>query len=466
MNTFTLVQRALDATLDDPAKVGLGDRDIETGRIVSAVQTVVDALTPPDGGRYIVGFADISTAQTSLGERRITVSSKPLSDRSLTLVEKAVVIATFAAHEIGHTLVTRPREDRVQKHNPHTGYHAVANLADDIILEPVMVDRFPILADAFTFTGEWVLRATAKELPKTHVMSPDMTTADRFNMLLSATRYGDIAEIVWPPAAIEERDWGRAWADRLIDAPLADHDTFLALCDEAWVRLRSKPEIEEPIIVETQPGGDDEPDDEPSDEDGEDEGEGGSDDGESENEGDESDEDGESEGEGEDEGEGNESEAESEADDATDGDDTTDDADGESEDGDPDEGEAENEGPGSSNEGEGEGDVNDQPRDWDDDEDDDDATSTTPEGSDNETADSLDTPDDAEGGGGNSAADDAPLRDEDDFDRNKVEQSMHDSAERDPYDWNAQQVEQAVRTYVSTTVTAFGRHGSITTTWE
>ena len=44
MNTFTLVQRALDATLDDPSKVGLAADQIETGRIVAAVQTVVDAL--------------------------------------------------------------------------------------------------------------------------------------------------------------------------------------------------------------------------------------------------------------------------------------------------------------------------------------------------------------------------------------------------------------------------------------
>jgi hypothetical protein len=497
MNTFTLVQRALDATLDDPEKQGLNASEIETGRIVGAVQTVVDALTPPDGGRYIVSFADIATAQTSLGERRIIVSSKPLRDGSLSLVEKAVVIATFAAHEIGHTLVTRPRRDLVEQHNRHSGFHAVANLADDIILEPVMVDRFPILADAFTFTGEWVLRATAKQpLPKQHRLTADMTTADRFNLLLSATRYGDIADIVFADAAtIAERDWSRAWADRLIAAPLDDHDTFLAICDEAWDRVRStadvepEPEIEvEPVTVEV----DAEESDEDEDGDGED-GEQG-DPGESDE--DEQDGDpGESEGDDED-GDGGESDDDTdEGDDTTDGDgegesDTESDTDESSDEGD-DEGDSDGESDGEGDEDGDDatdGDANDGPLDFDEDNDgdesdgtdgsgesdgdigeDSDATGTDPadgDESDDETAAGNDVPDDANGGGGNNTADDAPLRDEDDFDKDEVDESMHDSAEKDPYDWDGQRVEQAVRTYASTTVTAFGRHGSITTTWE
>src|SRR5215471_15275814 len=164
LTTFSVVQKALDATLDDPDREGLNTQQVEYGRVMSAVQVVVDALTPPDGGRYIVGFADIQTAQTGMNARRIVVSSRPLRDQSLSMVEKAVVIATFAAHEIGHTLVTRPRGTLVSDHNPHSGFHAVANLADDVILEAWMADRYPILRDAFAFTGLWVLRSTSPSL--------------------------------------------------------------------------------------------------------------------------------------------------------------------------------------------------------------------------------------------------------------------------------------------------------------
>ena len=172
MDTFSIIRNALAASENDPDKVGLAQDITDTARVVAAVQVVVDALTPPDGGRYIVGFKDIATAGTSLADHRIVVSSKPLRDPDLSLVEKAVVIATFAAHEIGHTYVTRPRRypvDVVKAHNDHSGFHSVANIADDIILEPFMVDRYPILQDAFDFTGAWVLRNTAESLPVTHI---------------------------------------------------------------------------------------------------------------------------------------------------------------------------------------------------------------------------------------------------------------------------------------------------------
>lgn len=436
MDTFTLVQRALDASADDPAKQGLDKREIEYGRITTAVQTVVDALTPPDGGRYIVGFSDISTAQTSLGERKITVSSKPIRDASLTLVEKAVVIATFAAHEIGHTYVTAPRKALIPAHNPHSGYHAVTNLADDIILEPVMVDRYPILADAFEFTGQWVLKSTAGTLPKVVTLRRSMTTPERFNLLLSATRYGDIPEIVWAgKASIAERDWCRAWADRLISARLADHDTFLALCDEAWERIRSKAEDENeeepPVIVEPPVGPSREPQPEPPDKDGEDEGPGGSEDGEDED----------------DDGEPDEDE-----------DEPTDDGEDEDEDG-----EDEDTGKGGD---EPTDDVNEQPRDWDDDEGEgedeaeDEGNPVPPTETDNTGKPGHD------GGGGDPEADADDVRDEDDFDQSAVDQSMHDQSERDPRDWDAMNVDKAVRKYSSTTVTAFGKHGSLSTVWS
>ena len=104
-------QRARRRAENDPDKAGLDARTPSTvGRVIAAVQVVVDALTPPDGGRYIVGFADIRRPGPRSASGASPCQHKPLHDPHLTLVEKAVVIATFAAHEIGHTLVTRPRE--------------------------------------------------------------------------------------------------------------------------------------------------------------------------------------------------------------------------------------------------------------------------------------------------------------------------------------------------------------------
>lgn len=523
MDTFTLVRRSLDATADDPEKAGLNAKSVEIGRVTTAVQAVVDVLTPPYGGRYIVGFSDIATAQTSLGDRRITVSSKPLHDQTLTLVERAVVIATFAAHEIGHTYVTAPRKALIATHNPHSGYHAVANLADDIILEPVMVDRFPILADAFEFTGQWVLRTTAGTLPKQHRLRRDMTTPERFNLLLSATRYGDIPEIVWQgKATIAERDWCRTWSAALLAARLDDHDTFLALCDEAWVRIRqaATDEDEAPIKPpdqttergpkppedeaeddeqdededdesDSEPGesdddeseddedgdesdGDTESDDEPTDEDGEDEGEGGSDD---DAEDDEQDEDGESE-DGESDEDGDE-----DGEDTDEGNPGGDDGEDDGEDGEP----GGDEPTGQSTEDGDEPDANDQPRDWDDDEGEDDESESEGEGEGDadedgegdegnpgtdqgpppgETDATGNSREGAQGGGGNPETNADDVRDEDDFDQSKVDSSMHDQSERDPRDWEAREVDQMVRRYSSTTVTKFGAHGSMSTTWS
>ena len=441
MDTFSLIREAVAASEVDPDHARM---DIETrtvGRIVAAVQVVCDVLTPPDGGRYIVGFADIATAATSIGDRRIIVSSKPLADRSLSMVEKAVVIATFAAHEIGHTIVTAPRKGLIEAHNAKSGYHAVANIADDIILEPFMVERFPILADAFEFTGLWVLRNTAKALPKVETMRKAMTTAERFNVILSATRYTDTDDIVWNgDAACRERDWARAWRDRLIASPINDHGAFLAHCDELWDRIRSEADEDpQPPIINEPPEGPVGP--KPDDED-------------------------------EDEDEPKGPKPEGPIDEPTD-----DEPDGEDEPEPDDEGGDEPGGdkPGPKGEPKGDpkdGDPNDQPTDWDDGKGDDDGEPGEDE-PDTDPGDKPDANDDhrpkdeGEGGGGNSEKEATPQRDEDDFDESEVDKTTHDQAERNPFSqYDGERAEQAVRTFASTTVTSFGIHGSMSTRWD
>ena len=90
MDTFSIIRNALAQSEDDPQKAGLDADTILAGRVLAAVQSVVDALTPPDGGRYIVTFENINTAGTNLFEHKVRVSTKPLRDPRLTLVERRV----------------------------------------------------------------------------------------------------------------------------------------------------------------------------------------------------------------------------------------------------------------------------------------------------------------------------------------------------------------------------------------
>jgi hypothetical protein len=399
-----------------------------------------------------VGFANIGTAGTDLHALNIFVSSKPLYDQSLSLIEKCVVITTLAAHEIGHTHVTAPRKDLIGAHNASSGFHAVANLADDIILEPFMTERFPILADAFEFTGLWVLRNGKGPFPKVYRMKRDMTTADRFNVILNGSRYGDVPEVVFIGEAAAERDWSRDWARRLIASPLKDHDAFLALVDEAWVRIREEaPEDEQP----EQPPIIDNPEGESG------EGEGEPDDGDEDtDEGDDATDGEPNGGEGE-PGDPNDAPRDWDDDDADadDGDGEADGSDGEGEDGDEPDGDT---GSGDSKDGEpSDGETNDGDEQGDEPGESNDGESKPGESTDVEDGEQG-TGDGDEGGGGGAAS---SVRDEDSFDKNEADESAHEQSQsrNTPRD---EATEQAVRTYASTTVTSFGKHGTMTTVWD
>lgn len=474
MNTFSLITQSLAASEADEDRnaLTLGRDTLLAGRVLLAVQTVVDTLTPPDGGRYVVAFADIGTAATMLGERRIIVSSKPLHDPSLSLTEKAVVIATFAAHEIGHTYITRPRgtvvKDRADAAGfPFSGYHSVANVADDIILEPFMVERYPILADAFDFTGMWVLRSTKPTFPVVRTIEAGQKTADRFNLMLSATRYGDIPEIVFSgKRAVEERDAHRDWARRLIALPTTDHAGFIALVDECWHRIcqPEPPQVEEPPITcgPTGPGPKPEPKDgedegpKPEPQPGDEQGEDGEDEGPTQPGDEPSDEDGEDEGKGK--GEDDDDEPTDEPGDEPGGED------GDGEDGEDDEPTDDGQ-PGGSK-----GKDGDQPTpdfgDEDDDEDGEDGDGEpkpdddgTPKGDGESHGESGDDEDHGTSDGGGD-----PHADGSDFDENEVDASTHTNATSDD-SWEGAQVEKQVREYNGTGSLAFGNHGKVIVHW-
>jgi hypothetical protein len=288
-------------------------------------------------------------------------------------------------------------------------------------------------------------------------MSKGMTTAERFNVVLSATRYGDIADIVFvDTVTLAEKTWSRDWAKRLKALRLTDNDGFIALCDEAWNHIRE--EADEEPLQDDQSGQGDEPDTDEGDEDDESEGQSGDQSqpgiDEDEDEADEG-ESGESEGDDEgdgasdesEDGEGDEGDASGESESGSEGGSEGDESDGTTDSGESMDGASE-----SDAQGEGEGG---EPTD----------ANAEKDASDDDHASGESGGVDGKGGGGNAEAK-APPRSEDDFAQSEVDQSMHEQSEKDPYDYSARKAEQAVRTYANTTVTSFGVHGSLPTEWS
>jgi hypothetical protein len=258
-------------------------RDIEDmAEVMAATQRVVDTLTPPAGGRYIVALKDAETASTDYRAHRIVITAKPLFDSSLTQAEVAEVLTGLTAHEIGHTIFDAHEAEAVRAHNPHPAYHKCHNVLSDHRLETRMRARFPIIGPTFTTVGRWVAKFYRYGDKRAVVATPTMTSLERFNFMVAAVRYP--TGVRWsadPLTRAERRRW-REWADRYIaDDSL---DLHLAGCDEAFAWLMEaktpEPEPEDESGEDEDEGGDegeplgdgsDESDEDDEDEDGYDE---------------------------------------------------------------------------------------------------------------------------------------------------------------------------------------------------
>ena len=83
--------------------------------ILDAVQTVVDVLTDPKGGRFRVALTDKVAASTQLqGRRRVVITSKPML-AGIGRSRAVQVMTGITAHEIGHILYTKPTAKAVAK---------------------------------------------------------------------------------------------------------------------------------------------------------------------------------------------------------------------------------------------------------------------------------------------------------------------------------------------------------------
>lgn len=238
--------------------------------VLDAVQRVVDALTTPEGGRYVVSLSDQGAASGNLTTKRIVITYKPLTDRALNLAQVTEVMTGLTTHEIGHTVIS-PLTAKVldERFSDASGQDPLAkffaNVADDHKLEVYMTARFPGIGGSFRPTAEWVTRQYGIS-GKLFKMSADLDLVGRTNLAIAAFRYPFAVRWVRNALTRREREWWQDWASRY--AVTQTEDEIEALLREGLTRLGA-PDLSDP---EPQPE-DEEPGDEPGE--SEDEGEGG-----------------------------------------------------------------------------------------------------------------------------------------------------------------------------------------------
>lgn len=232
---------------------------------LTAVQTVVDALTDGNGGRYKVAFSAKVEASTSLQSRAITISSAPLTDGSIKLREAVEVMVGLTTHEVGHTILT-PALQAALEHKYGTPVpaliHKTGNVLDDVRLERWMAARFPGIGGSFKVTIKYVGRKT---IPAKVVVgwTDGLTLAQRFNFFVAATRYRAHVSWLGSAATRRERQYWVDWAATYAADP-ENIDLLIAGIDVAATKLRlpvepesNQPDEDEP--VETPESDDDEP---------------------------------------------------------------------------------------------------------------------------------------------------------------------------------------------------------------
>jgi hypothetical protein len=269
--TLTIIDQALGRSRLNSVK------DLEDiAEVLEATQRVVDTLTPPWGGRYIVALKDATTAVTDFQAKTIVITAKPIYDSTLTQGQCAEVLVGLTAHEIGHTIFDGlDWALAVRDRNPHPAYSRLSNLLADHRLEARMATRFPMIGPSFGIMLRWVAKFYKYGEAKAVRATPTMKGPARFDFAVAAVRYP--WGVKWSADAAtraERRRW-REWADEYTQGDtLEEHLAGLDVAF-AWLMDPATPEPEadepEPIIDEPEPLGPTDDDDDEDDEDDEDE---------------------------------------------------------------------------------------------------------------------------------------------------------------------------------------------------
>ena len=190
-------------------RTGFGRRDSEAAVIAHGmVQSVVNAFSR--GERYRVVFdPNTSTAGTDFEARKITVTTAPILDQTITAEQAGLILTALAAHEISHPRYGKATAKAVEVAFPRNRLaQRLGNILDDVRIERRFVGDYPGYAGIFEPLLEYVGAATMKKNGGRQV-TPAIT--DQANIAAGALRYPMIVD--W--TGIEaERDWWLNWADR------------------------------------------------------------------------------------------------------------------------------------------------------------------------------------------------------------------------------------------------------------
>lgn len=245
---------------------------------LDAVQSIIGALTHPEGGRFVATFNEAIGGGITNG-RSVQVTSKPLFDPRLRLADACTVIAGLAVHEVGHIHLGGQAKRIAEKHWPGSQtMQTVANVLDDVRIDVRTRQRFPGMAPTIRPVRRY-MAVNADWAEDTVRFSEDMDLSARLNFAIRSLFYAPYLKWVGNTATRAERTWWQAWGERF-GVALTDEEVLAGLIT-ALQRITPPPPPPEPEPEDSdgddgEPSPDDDTDDPTEDsepEDGEDGGE-------------------------------------------------------------------------------------------------------------------------------------------------------------------------------------------------
>ncbi len=230
---------------------------------LDAVQSIVGALTHPEGGRFVATFDDTVGGGLTNG-RDIRVTSKPLFDQRLKMADACTVLAGLAVHEIGHVHLGHQAKTVAGRYWPGSKTMlALANIVDDVRIDERTRSRFPGMAPTIRPVRQYLaLNADMGDMPPLNAV--DATSlSDKVNLAITALFYAPYRKWTANDATRAERRWWQAWGER---AAVAHTDAeVLRVLAAALTRVTPEPEPQdEPGEGEDGDDGQPEPKDDPS----------------------------------------------------------------------------------------------------------------------------------------------------------------------------------------------------------
>ena len=244
MDTFSLIRNALAQTENDPDKAGLDAVHHRAGRILAAVQTVVDVLTRPTAA------GTSSRSPTSPRRARLSPSgaSSSAASRCTTRASRWSRRRSSSRRSPLMRSGTRWSPDRARCWSRST-------------TPTPATTRSPTSPTTSSLSRTWSsgtrscgTRSTSpacgsfgprQSLPRSNGSPHDHAT-ERYNLLLHATRYGDIPEVIVSGDAALQSVTGAGLGGRLIALRSPTTVASSPCATRSWERIREEAPEDEP----------------------------------------------------------------------------------------------------------------------------------------------------------------------------------------------------------------------------